>query len=157
MEGEMSRSIRYDRDLSLVMLDLDRFKETNDTYGHLAGDYILKRVAQLVTSRIRRDDLFARYGGEEFMLLLPEVKKPQAMEVAESLRKIVDREQFKFDGVEIPVTLSAGVADLEEYLRNESYSSQEEISQEFDCFDFIKLVDDRLYQAKNNGRNEVCG
>jgi diguanylate cyclase (GGDEF)-like protein len=157
MEGEMSRSIRYDRDLSLVMLDLDRFKETNDTYGHLAGDYILKRVAQLVTSRIRRDDLFARYGGEEFMLLLPEVKKPQAMEVAESLRKIVDREQFKFDGVEIPVTLSAGVADLEEYLRNESYSSQEEISQEFDCFDFIKLVDDRLYQAKNNGRNAVCG
>ena len=157
MEGEMSRSIRYDRDLSLVMLDLDGFKETNDSYGHLAGDYILKRISQLITGRIRRDDLFARYGGEEFVLLLPEVQKDQAMEVAENIRKMVAEETFKFDGVEIPITLSAGVADLQEYLSNESYVTEEEISREFDCFDFIKLVDDRLYRAKSEGRNRVCG
>ncbi len=118
MEREMSRSLRYDRDLSLIMCDIDHFKAINDTYGHLAGDYVLKQVAQRVVGHIRRDDVFARYGGEEFIILLPEITKVQAVRIAEKIRKLIEAEPFKFDGVSIPVTLSLGVADLAEYSRH---------------------------------------
>jgi two-component system cell cycle response regulator len=84
LEREMSRSLRYDRDLSLVMFDLDHFKVINDTYGHLTGDAVLKQVAQRISSIIRRDDIFARYGGEEFTVLTPEV--PTNFDCLEMLR-----------------------------------------------------------------------
>ena len=157
MEREMSRSIRYGRDLSLVMCDIDHFKETNDTYGHLAGDYVLKQVARLIRSHIRRDDIFARYGGEEFMLLLPEVPKESAYQLAEKLRQLVESEHFVFDEVSIPVTISLGVAGLSEYLSRQSANNRKQQSQEINCFAFIQLVDDRLYEAKDAGRNCVRG
>lgn len=157
MEREMSRSIRYGRDLSIVMCDIDHFKETNDNYGHLAGDYVLKQVANLIKSHIRRDDIFARYGGEEFMLLLPEVPKQKAMTLAEKLRGLVESERFVFDDVAIPVTISLGVAGLGEYLSHQPADSRKQQSQDIDCFQFIQLVDDRLYAAKDAGRNCVRG
>ncbi|MFP4597819.1 MAG: GGDEF domain-containing protein [Persicimonas sp.] len=156
MEREMSRSIRYDRDLSLVMCDIDHFKPINDTYGHLAGDYILKQVAQRVLGHIRRDDVLARYGGEEFILLLPEIAKPEAVRIAEKIRKLVESEPFKFDNVSIPITLSLGVADLAEYVQSNGAAAANETS-EINCFAFIKLADDRLYKAKEGGRNKVVG
>ena len=157
MEREMSRSIRYGRDLSLVMCDIDHFKATNDNYGHLAGDYVLKQVARLIRSHIRRDDIFARYGGEEFMLLLPEVPKESAYQLAEKLRQLVESEHFVFDEVSIPVTISLGVAGLSEYLSRQSANNRKQQSQEINCFAFIQLVDDRLYEAKDAGRNCVRG
>jgi len=155
MEREMSRSIRYGRDLSLIMCDIDHFKATNDNYGHLAGDYVLKQVARIIKEHIRRDDIFARYGGEEFTLLLPEVPKESAIQLAEKLRHLIESEQFVFDDVSIPVTISLGVAGLGEYIAQQPAEDPKQLSQDINCFAFIQLVDDRLYEAKDAGRNCV--
>ncbi len=157
MEREMSRCLRYQRDLSLVMLDIDHFKPVNDTYGHLAGDHILKQCAQRIVRTIRRDDIFARYGGEEFILLLPEVGKTQGIRTAEKIRTTIENEPFVFDGVEIGITLSLGVADLQEYLARSSQNGSGQVNHEVNAFAFIKLADDRLYRAKESGRNRVVG
>jgi two-component system, cell cycle response regulator len=156
MEREMSRSIRYDRDLSLVMCDIDHFKPINDTYGHLAGDYVLKQVAQRIVGHIRRDDVLARYGGEEFVMLLPEIGRAQAVRIAEKIRKLIAAEPFEFDNVSIPVTLSLGVADLNEYKFSADAPPPDQTT-DINCFAFIKLADDRLYKAKEGGRNRVVG
>ncbi len=157
MEREMSRCIRYNRALTLVMIDIDHFKPVNDTYGHLAGDHILKQCAQRIVRHIRRDDIFARYGGEEFILLLPEIDKTQGLYLADKLRDLVAREPFTFDKVDIPITLSMGVADVQEYLMRMPPGEHNDPSSENNCFAFIKLADDRLYQAKEAGRNRVVG
>ena len=149
MERELSRSLRYSRHLSLVMCDIDLFKTINDTYGHLAGDYVLRQFAKRIMDHIRRDDIFARYGGEEFALLLPEVDREQAVQLAEKLRRVIEAEPFFFDNVSIPVTVSMGVADLAEY----HHMSGAPIDQ-LSTFGFIKLTDDRLYKAKNAGVTE---
>jgi diguanylate cyclase (GGDEF)-like protein len=170
IEREMSRSLRYGRNLSLVMCDLDHFKAINDTYGHLAGDHVLKQVAQRIDDHIRRDDIFARYGGEEFVLLLPEITRTQAIRIAEKLRSVIVGEPFEFDNTPIRVTLSLGVADLSEYQRTQPTAEQSSqsfkdgqttepvaIHDSVNCFAFIKIADDRLYAAKERGRNQVVG
>lgn len=157
MERELSRSLRYERELSLVMLDIDHFKPVNDTYGHLAGDHILKQVAQRIARSIRRDDIFARYGGEEFVLLLPELAKHQAIKTAEKIRKAIESKPFYFDQVHIPITLSLGVADIREYLAAFGQQGNSAANVEVNPFAFIKLADDRLYLAKEQGRNRVVG
>lgn len=151
MEREMSRSLRYDRELSLIMLDIDHFKPINDTYGHLAGDHVLRQVAKRIREHIRRDDIFGRYGGEEFALMLPELNKYHGAQLAEKLRRLVEAEPFIFDNISIPVTLSMGISDLGEYKGVVSAGGDLEINP----FAFIKLSDDRLYQAKQSGRNRV--
>lgn len=156
MEREMSRSIRYGRNLGLVMLDIDHFKETNDEYGHLAGDHVLKQVATVIDDHVRRDDIFARYGGEEFILLLPEVTKQEAVTTAEKIRTLVEETQFEFDDVKIPVTISLGVADLEEYLETHDAEDPAVQSQDLNCLSFIQIADRKLYEAKESGRNQVA-
>ena len=111
MEREMSRSLRYSRNLSAIIMDIDHFKGVNDTYGHLAGDHVLRQVAKRISQHIRRDDIFARYGGEEFALLLPELVKDKAAQLGEKLRDLIERTPFEFDQIQIPVTISMGVAD----------------------------------------------
>ena len=155
MELELSRCLRYQRDLSLVMLDIDHFKPVNDTYGHLAGDHILKQVAQRISGAIRRGDIFARYGGEEFILLLPEIDVTKAARTAEKIRKVIEAKPFTFDNVAIPVTLSLGVADVKEYMARLSNNGIQMTEQDVDPFGFIKIADDRLYRAKESGRNRV--
>ena len=155
MEREMSRCLRYQRDLSLVMIDIDHFKPVNDTYGHLAGDHILKQCAQRIVRSIRRDDIFARYGGEEFILLLPEIEKSQAVNTAEKIRATIEEKPFTFDNVDIPITLSLGVADIREYVARSSQKQNSSTSQDVNPFAFIKHADDRLYKAKEQGRNRV--
>ncbi|MEL6179086.1 MAG: GGDEF domain-containing protein [Myxococcota bacterium] len=156
LEREMSRSLRYKRSLALLMFDIDRFKWVNDTYGHLTGDFILKQLAGRIKEQIRRDDIFARYGGEEFALLLPELGSRAATQLAEKIRKIVAAEPFTFDQAIIPVTISIGVGDLEEYVDRLSGGQAPHLADVEPVPEgLIKMVDDRLYRAKHQGRNCV--
>jgi diguanylate cyclase (GGDEF)-like protein len=142
LEREASRARRYARDLSVVMFDVDRFKEKNDTFGHVAGDRILKDLASAVQGKLRREDVFARVGGEEFAVIAPEVGIVGAREAAEKIRRTVESTQFRFDGHAIPTTVSIGVA---------SWLGKE------DGPDAIYgRADAALYAAKKSGRNRVA-
>ncbi|MBN2493500.1 MAG: diguanylate cyclase [Deltaproteobacteria bacterium] len=143
LERELSRCQRYGRDLSLLIFDIDHFKQINDTYGHLAGDYVLKQMAVMVRENIRREDFLARYGGEEFTIILPEIDHARAVLMAEKVRMLIEEARFVFEKAEIKVTISVGVATFEEGLN--------------DPVNFIRKADHNLYQAKNSGRNQVQG
>jgi two-component system cell cycle response regulator len=143
LDREMGRAQRYLRDLSLILFDIDHFKAVNDTYGHLAGDYVLKQLAMEIKRRIRREDILARYGGEEFAIILPELDNTSAMHFGEKIRRIASEANFRFDETDIPVTVSVGVTTLEPAVR--------------DSASFIKRVDEKLYRAKSDGRNCVVG
>ena len=141
LERELSRARRYDRPLALILFDIDHFKKTNDTFGHRAGDYVLRRIAELVQTRARKVDVVARYGGEEFAVILPEIEINGARQFAEKLRRMVEEEKFMFEGRVIPCTISLGVAELDTRTANAE--------------DLIGLSDQRLYGAKEGGRNRV--
>lgn len=141
LEREMSRCHRYGRGLSLLMLDIDHFKKVNDTFGHVAGDYVLREVAALVRGMVRREECFARYGGEEFALVLPEMPFEKVLVVAEKVRAGVETLSLSFDGRRIPVTVSIGVARMNEGMR--------------EPLEFVGAADERLYEAKRTGRNRV--
>jgi len=143
LEREIARSNRYRRDMSLVMFDIDHFKKVNDTFGHLAGDQVLKHLAITIKSKIRREDLFARYGGEEFAIVLPEIDGYNAHQFAEKVRRIVEATDFRFEQTKIDVTVSMGVATLD--------------ADTSDAAALIKRADERLYEAKGAGRNCVRG
>ena len=140
---EIARASRYRRELSLVMFDLDHFKDVNDTHGHLAGDAVLKTLSLTVKAKIRTEDIFARYGGEEFAIILPEIDGHNAHQFAEKVRRIVENTEFHFEATKIPVTISMGVATLD--------------PEEPTAAAFIRRADERLYEAKSAGRNCVRG
>src|SRR5690242_5727779 len=112
LEREMGRCHRYNRALSLIMFDIDHFKKINDVNGHLAGDYVLRELAQHVKQRIRKEECFARYGGEEFSVVMPEAGPDNARRFAEKIRKMIEDHPFVFEGKDIDVTISLGVADM---------------------------------------------
>jgi len=143
IEREISRAQRYTRKLSLIMFDIDHFKLVNDTYGHLAGDYVLSHLAEVIKRRIRREDVLARYGGEEFAIILPEIDHDNAVVFAEKIRRLVERSSFGFEDKIIPITISVGVATVDE-----NPPSVE---------GFIKMADGKLYEAKDSGRNCIKG
>ena len=143
IEREIARALRYRREMSLVMFDIDHFKLVNDTHGHLAGDSVLKTLALTVKNKIRREDLFARLGGEEFAIVLPEIDCHNAHQFAEKIRRIVEITDFRFEGVKIDVTISLGVAALDQ--------------ETTDAAGLVKRADEHLYEAKNAGRNCVRG
>jgi len=138
---EFDRHIRYNRPLSLIMIDIDHFKKTNDTYGHQAGDFILKKLAILIDDRIRTIDIVSRYGGEEFCCLLPETTIDSALALAEFLRIGVETEIFQFKDKRLRITISQGVSEI-----NSDVDSAE---------DLLKLADDALYESKRLGRNRI--
>jgi len=138
---ELSRARRYDRPLALVMFDIDYFKQCNDTYGHRAGDFVLREISDVVRERARKVDVLARYGGEEFALILPEIELKGAALFAEKIRTMLAESKFNFEGKAIPVTISVGVAELTPDVAT------------YD--DLIKRADARLYKAKQTGRNKV--
>lgn len=143
IDREFSRSIRHNRALTLILLDIDHFKRLNDAYGHLAGDFVLKKTAQMIQEKIRFEDIFCRYGGEEFALLLPETETWQALRIAEKIRQCIETQEIRFDLHQILTTASFGVASAH---RNMTHADQ-----------LIQLADQFLYQAKTQGRNCVCG
>jgi len=144
LEREASRSKRYQRQLSLLLFDIDLFKTINDSYGHLAGDAVLRQLAANVRGHLRREDIFARVGGEEFAVILPEIAAPEARAVAEKIRGIIERSEFFFDSIKIPLTVSIGVSSL---AGPQPAESTEQLYAQADA---------RLYQAKTEGRNRVC-
>lgn len=140
---EMSRAQRFDRPLSLIMLDIDHFKAYNDLYGHQAGDHALRQLAALLRRSSRSYDLVARYGGEEFVIILPETGKGTASEVAERIRLRLDQTgPPHHDGRSgRPFTISLGIASFPEDAT--------------DAGDLLRKADQALYQAKARGRNRT--
>lgn len=143
LQWTVEKHIRYQEKTSLLMFDIDRFKNVNDTYGHQAGDEALVAVARTCEQVMRKSDMVARYGGEEFVVLLPETDQTGAAKIAEKLRQAVSELLISCVKGQIRVTISVGVVD---------FSEVDELS--FDSV--IKLADDRLYKAKKTGRNRVC-
>lgn len=142
-EREVIRAKRYKRPLSVVMIDIDYFKNFNDVNGHLLGDEVLRQVSDLMDCSIRKADILARFGGEEFILLLPEIDKEHAHKVAEKLRHTIEISYFPGEESlpDSKLTISLGVSTL----LNDTHHAQE----------LIDLADKALYRAKRTGRNKV--
>ncbi|TPQ25150.1 GGDEF domain-containing protein [Methylomonas koyamae] len=138
VEMETNRWKRYKESLALVIWDIDHFKQINDNYGHKAGDKTLALVGQLLSSNCRETDFVARYGGEEFVMLMPNTPEDQALEVADSIRSIVQHSGFHSNGEEINLTLSCGVSEFKEGDQHE---------------DVFVRADQALYRSKQQGRN----
>lgn len=146
LERELERAVRYDRPLTVGMADLDHFKEVNDRYGHLAGDTLLKRVAQEIAGGLRSADAVGRYGGEEFLLVLPETDLAGARVVADKLRRLVEQVRSPMDdGTEASVTISIGLAGRED----------PELPEEPSVRELLEHADRALYRAKQEGRNRI--
>lgn len=137
LREEMKRAERYQIPLSLIMFDIDHFKNINDGYGHDAGDYVLVEIVRLVQQMVRDTDVMARWGGEEFMLVLPSTESEDAFCLAERIRKRIEENAFETVG---NVTASFGIT---EYVPSDSED------------ELMKRLDDALYKAKRSGRNRV--
>lgn len=142
LDRELSRSSRYTRPLSVIMFDLDCFKNINDELGHLGGDFTLREMAACVKTCVRKEELFARYGGEEFIIVLPETTLEGAAAVAERMREMVEKHPFQYEGKSYTLTVSVGVAATD---GNRPLSPS----------DLIGEADDKLFDAKRQGRNRV--
>jgi diguanylate cyclase (GGDEF)-like protein len=141
LDEEIKRAERYKEPLSLLMLDIDHFKKFNDSYGHLAGDAVLKRVASLLGGPMEGTDIASRYGGEEFALILPKQDKAEAALKAEAIRAAVEAESILYEGQELKVTVSMGLAAL----------PQDAMTKK----GLIDKADQALYKAKHDGRNRL--
>ncbi|BCR06009.1 hypothetical protein DESUT3_30780 [Desulfuromonas versatilis] len=141
---EVSRAERHGREFSVIFLDLDHFKQYNDSHGHPQGDQLLKTLGLIIRERLRTADILARYGGEEFTVILPETPKADAVKVARSIRSLI--ECYPFPGCETQpggnVTASLGVASFP--------------SDGTDSKSLLEMADKALYRAKQEGRNRVC-
>jgi diguanylate cyclase (GGDEF)-like protein len=144
LDRELARSARHGRPLALIMIDVDWFKAINDELGHLGGDFTLRELSECIKSGVRREDLCARYGGEEFALVLVESSHQGAYEVAERLRERISRQSFEFEGKKFQLTVSMGVTTT---TGNTLLTVPE----------LIREADEKLYQAKQAGRNRVVG
>lgn len=140
IEREYSRWRRHGRPLSICVVDIDHFKQINDSLGHLRGDKVLKLVAREISRRVRNEDFVARYGGEEFVILMPETDQQSAMAAAEKVRLAIAECPFNFNNERLQVTASFGVAA---FVEGDSIEA---------CFE---RADRALYRAKANGRNQV--
>ncbi len=138
---EIDRSIRFDRPLGVIFLDIDHFKVVNDTYGHPVGDLVLNELAQRLNANLRSIDILSRYGGEEFVILLPETNTESALDVAERIRRTVEEKPFSPNGLSLWITVSQGVTTM-----NADNRSLKEL---------IRQADEATYQSKDAGRNLV--
>jgi len=139
LESEWDRARRFGDPLSVILVDIDHFKSLNDTYGHLMGDEVLRRVAAVLEESIRRTDTAGRYGGEEFLILLPKTDEVEAMVVAEKIRQTLENHEMPVDRA---VTVSGGVCSTKHELGDRSA-------------DLVAAADSMLYRAKNQGRNQI--
>ena len=141
-EREISRARRSDKPLCCMMLDIDRFKNINDSWGHPCGDYVLRQAAHIIQENIRDCDIAARFGGEEFTVLLPEARTAEALAVGLRIGQMLEAFEFVWEGQKFHVTTSGGIASLDEIDHDEPEA-------------LLKLADSALYEAKQSGRNRV--
>ena len=141
LKDEVDRYKRYSRPLSLIMFDIDHFKDINDTHGHQCGDYILQEIASIIQHSVRTEDILGRYGGEEFCCLLPETPLASATILAERFREKIAQTTFGYAGASIGVTISLGVSSMTEDIATGEI--------------LLKKADEGLYRAKNAGRNRT--
>ncbi len=141
LEREIARAARHFRPLSLVMLDVDHFKNVNDEHGHLAGDRVLCGIAEVIAGEVRRDELLARCGGEEFAIVLPETPIEGAERFCERIRSLIEAASFTYDEETLNVTISLGATTM---IPGDTLAS------------FIARTDVLLYKAKAEGRNRTC-
>ncbi len=140
---EIAHARRHGSPLTLLMMDVDHFKQVNDRYGHLAGDYVLANLATVIRSALRTEDVFARYGGEEFAVLCRAVSLGSASILGERLRGLVESAQFEYQGTPMPITISIGVAPFADKTGEDGGTQ------------LIADADAALYEAKRGGRNRV--
>ena len=141
LDMEFKRAKRYNHDLSIIVIDLDHFKNINDTYGHLAGDEVLRKISNRISECQRETDFVGRYGGEEIVVILPETELEISIKVADTILKIIAAEPVKFESSTINVTTSIGISSLRK--EHHDYSM------------IFAEADEALYSAKENGRNRV--
>jgi diguanylate cyclase (GGDEF)-like protein len=141
-EHELEVTTRYNHPLAVAMIDIDHFKQVNDTYGHLAGDHILERVAHVALAELRAADIIGRYGGEEFIIVMPVTNSQQAGQLAERIRQQVEQTHIQTARGETSVTLSIGITE-----RNPAASETVE--------EMFRRADQAMYAAKQAGRNRV--
>ncbi len=139
---EFSRAKAFKTSLGLMIIDIDHFKKINDTYGHQAGDSVLKKVAAVIKENVYETDMVARYGGEEFVVIMPRAQAEGALRKAEHIRKLIESEIFEAGVEKIRITISAGIAHYPK--------DAETVS------DLISKADTALYKAKESGRNRIC-
>ena len=139
---EFNGSLRYTRQLALILFDVDGFKKANDTFGHGFGDGVLVKISQMAKSQVREVDILARYGGDEFIILMPETNTEQAFMIAERIRKAVETADIDVDGIPLSVTISLGIAEI-------AFATDRSVEA------IISRADKALYQAKQLGRNHV--
>jgi diguanylate cyclase (GGDEF)-like protein len=140
LKNEEARSSRNGKPFALVMGDIDDFKHVNDTYGHEAGDGVLRHIAQIITSSLRHQDTVSRWGGEEFLLLLPETDTKGAVVISEKIRSRVEAEQYDNEGIPLHITITLGVSGYDGSLGID---------------DTIKMADEALYKGKKSTKNCV--
>jgi len=138
---EVARARRYGRPLSLLLVDVDRFKAINDTHGHLSGDFVLKEVVRLISDFIRKEQVFARVGGDEFAVLAPEARSDGTKILADRLRSRIAGHEFAYAGASFRVTCSIGIAELDADMRTPQ--------------DLYQAADRALYAAKHSGRDAI--
>lgn len=141
IEREFARSQRYKKELSIAMIDIDFFKKINDTFGHQAGDFVLREITRIIKQSLRKCDIIFRYGGEEILALLPETAKDKAFIPLERIRKQIETREFIFNGTPIKASISIGITDTAQNIDSIAM--------------FVNQADKAMYQAKNNGRNRV--
>ncbi|MFT5699295.1 MAG: two-component system cell cycle response regulator [Desulforhopalus sp.] len=144
LEQEISRCMRNNSTVSILLLDIDHFKKFNDTYGHQVGDFVLTEFTTTLKNNVRKYDMVARYGGEEFIIILPETNADEAINVAEKLRVAIESADFDDGRESYNVTASFGVS-----------SATPAAEEDFNKDTFINQADQALYQAKEKGRNKV--
>ena len=140
-EKEFLRALRYNNKLTLVMFDIDHFKNINDTFGHPCGDFVLRQVANSALQTFRKTDSIFRFGGEEFVVILTETDIKQAIIPLERFRKTVETLGLTYQDQEVTVTVSIGACQLTTNIKTTE--------------EFLQKVDETLYKAKNSGRNKT--
>jgi diguanylate cyclase (GGDEF)-like protein len=141
LDDEYNRVRRYGSKLCIIFIDIDHFKEVNDTYSHFAGDYVLREMSKIFRKNIRSTDFIARFGGEEFVIVTPNTKAFEASYLANKLRVTIEKSVFKYKRKQMKITISGGVA---------TFSAVKSVGEA------LEHADKALYQAKNTGRNKVC-
>jgi len=135
--------MQTDKRFSLILIDLDDFKNVNDTYGHIAGDHVLQKFAEILQLNTRKDDIIARWGGEEFAIILPNTERQEAYKIAERIRTVVEQHLFLDQTGTCRITISMGVGSTKKEL-------------DFAIEQFVKIVDEALYQAKEKKNSIVA-